>query len=77
MGFDCPSFCSLFTCWLYCMVAWNCRYKDDIEVENEGTNGTLILTAVTANDAGVYKCTAETTAGVSQSDEAVLTIAGI
>ena len=52
------------------------RLKDDIEIENKGTDGTLVLEAVTANDAGVYKCTAETIAGVSQSDEAVLTITG-
>ena len=46
-------------------------------MESKGTNGTLTLAAVTLNDAGVYKCTAETTAGVSQSDEAVLTVKGI
>ena len=54
----------------------NCRFKDNIEIENKGTNGTLTLAAVTLADAGVYKCTAETTAGVSQSDEASLTIKG-
>lgn len=51
-------------------------FKDEIEIENTGTNGKLELKSLSQLDSGRYKCSAETDAGVSQSEEAVLTIKG-
>ena len=52
------------------------RFKDGIEIENFGTNGSLTLSFLSLNKAGRYWCSAETEAGVSQSDEAVLVVKG-
>ena len=39
-------------------------------------NGTLSMPAVTSDDAATYKCSTETEAGVSLSDEAVVIVKG-
>jgi len=48
--------------------------KNGIELEDMGTNGTLTFSAALKSHAGTYICVTETLAGVSQSDEAHVTI---
>ena len=52
------------------------RFKDEIELDNIGTDGTLELAAVSFSDEATYKCTTETEAGVSQSEEAIVQVKG-
>ena len=54
------------------------RFKDGTEITGE-TNNALMLTSLTAADAGLYKCSATASVGSPppvMSDEALLTISG-
>ena len=59
-------------------ICTNClfRYKNNIELEGSGTGGVLTLVNLSKDDAGQYKCSSETEAGVSQTPEALLVVKG-
>ena len=45
-------------------------------MEGQGTDGVLTLANLSKEDAGQYKCSSETEAGVSQTPEALLVVKG-
>ena len=45
-------------------------------MEGQGTDGVLTLANLSKEDAGRYKCSSETEAGVSQTPEALLVVKG-
>jgi len=52
-------------------------FKDDIELDNIGINGTLTIRSASQSDAGSYKCATETLAGVTLSEEAQISISDV
>lgn len=52
------------------------RFKNGIELENAGTNGTLMFTAVQKSDSGSYHCYTETDAGVTLSEDVQVEVKG-
>jgi hypothetical protein len=52
------------------------RFKNGRELENVGTNGTLILSSVQKSDSGSYHCYTETEAGVSLSEDVQVEVQG-